>query len=324
MAEAMNKHLDPDVCRRTILVGAGLASLLPSAWAQSPLRIVVPSPPGGPQDRLARLLAQQLSMLRNEPVMVENRPGADSAIATEHVIGARPPERTLLITSSVLALGVVQRKFRFDPLKDLKPVIRAVDMDVMLVARPDLPVARPADLIRYIEQGHTLNCGAGLGQMFLACLQLRGHLGDNVTAVPFNGIAKVVTDLLGGHIDIGVVPTNDARPHIASNRIKPLAITSHASTGHAYAQLPLISATWPDIELKSYMGIYAPGAASDDAIARWNADINAILHLTQVQDALATFEMTAVGGSPQLLKTTLLQNLAHFQHLQPLLDAEGR
>ena len=324
MSDAAPQPRHADGRGRRMLLGAGLAALLPGAMAQSPLRIVVPSPPGGPQDKLARLLARHLSTMRNEAVLVDNRPGAESAIATEQVIGAQPPDRTLLITSTVLALGAVQEKFRFDPLKDLKPVIQAVDMDVMLVARADLPVARPADLIARMKAGGTLSCGGGLGQMFLACLQLREHLGTGLTTVPFNGIAKVVNALLGGHIDIGVVPSNDAGPYIADGRLQALAITGHTSTGPKYAQLPLVKATWPDIALRSYMALYAPAAASDDAVARWNADVNAILQQQQVQDTLAIFDMAPVGGRPERLKTTLLQNLAHFQSLKALLDAEGR
>lgn len=316
--------LQPRHPGRRMLLGAGLAALLPGAMAQPPLRIVVPSPPGGPQDKLARLLARHLLAMRNEAVLVDNRPGADSAIATEQVIGAQPPDRSLLITSTVLALGAVQGKFHFDPFTDLKPVIQAADMDLMLVARADLPVARPADLIAHVKAGGKLSCGAGLGQMFLACLQLREQLGPGLTAVPFNGIAKLMTTLLGGHVDIGVVPSSDAGPHLASGRLQALAISGHASTGARYAQLPLIGATWPGIDLKSYMGLYAPAAASDDTVARWNADVNAILQLKEVRNTLATLEMTPVGGSPERLKATLRQNLAHFQQLKPLLDAEGR
>lgn len=307
-----------------MLLGAGLAALLPGALAQPPLRIVVPSPPGGPQDRLARLLARQLSALRNEPVLVDNHPGADSALATEQVIGAQPPERSLLITSTALALGAVQGKFPFDPLTDLKPVIQAVDMDLLLVARAGLPVARPADLAAYVKAGGRLSCGAGLGQLFLACLQLRQHLGPGLVAAPFNGVAKVTTALLGGHIDIGVVPGNDAGGHLASGRLRALAISGHASTGAQYAQLPLIGATWPDIDLQSYMGLYAPAAAPDDAVARWNAELNAILQREDVRRTLATLDMRPVGGSPEVLQARLRQNLAHFQRLKPLLDAEGR
>lgn len=321
MPEALRHSRRP---RRRVLLGAGLAALLPGAMAQPPLRIVVPSPPGGPQDKLARLLARQLSVMRNEPVLVDNRPGADSAIATEQVIGAQPPDRSLLITSTVLALGAVQGKFHFDPFTDLKPVIQAADMDLMLVARADLPVARPADLIAYMKAGHTVSCGAGIGQMFLACLQLREQLGPGLTAVSFNGIAKLVTTLLGGHIDIGVLPSSDASGHLANGRLQALAISGHASTGAQYAQLPLIGATWPDIDLNSYMGLYAPATASDDAVARWNADLNAILRREDVRRTLATFDMSPVGGSPEVLKTRLRQNRAHFQRLKPLLDAEGR
>lgn len=309
---------------RRLVLGIGLGLLACGAVAVEPLRIVVPSTAGGPQDHLARLLAQQLSRLRDEPVIVVNKPGADSAIGAEYVIQAPQPDRTLLMAASYLALGSVLNKFRFDPATALRPVIKVVEQDTVLVARQGLPVASAVELIRYQAAGHTLSCGAGIGQMFLACLQLREHWQGNLTPISYNGVAKLITNVIGEHVDLAVAPTRDVAPHIASGHLRALAVSGAGrNTGKLFETLPRFDALWPDIDLKLYMALYAPGNASDAAVARWNEDINALLRTDEVKAGLALAGMTAVGGTPEVLAQTYQRYLVRFGRLRPLLEAAG-
>ena len=310
---------------RRLLLAAGLALLAGAAGAAEPLRIVVPSSPGGPQDLLARLLAQHLSRLRGEPVIVLNKPGANAAIGIEFTLQAPAPDRILVMAASYLALGSVTGKLRFDPAVELKPVIKATEQDVVLVARPGLPVTSVADLVRSQEAGHKPSCGAGFGQMFIACLQLHEYAKGNLTPVPYNGMAKLANDVAGDRLDLAVVPAQNAAPHIVSGRMRALAVTgTDHNTLELFDKLPRIDALWPDIDVKLYLAFYAPAGASDAAVARWNADINTVLQMEEARRSLATAEMAPVGGPPEVLRQTFQRDLARFHRLLPLIEAASK
>lgn len=310
---------------RRLLLAAGLALLAGAAGAAEPLRIVVPSNPAGPLDLLGRLLGQHLSRLRGEPVIVLNKPGADAAIGIEFTLQAPAPDRILVMSASALPMGSAMGKFRFDPATELKPVIKVAEQDVALVARQGLPVASVAELVRYQEAGHKPSCGAGFGQMFVVCLQLREYAKGHLTPVPYSGMAKLANDVAGDRLDLAVVPTQNAAPHIASGRMRALAVSGTGPTPSSmFDNLPRIDALWPDIDVKLYMAVHAPAGASDAAVARWNADINTVLQMEEARRSLAAAEMTPVGGPPEVLRQTFQRDLARFRRLLPLIEAASK
>lgn len=296
----------------------------PALAAEPLLRIVVPSPAGGTLDVVARTIGSHLATSRKHPVVVENKPGADSAIASEYTIQAKPAGSTLLFSASFLALGAAQGKFRFDPLRDLEPVIKLSRQDVILLVRAELPIRSLDDLIRYAHSGQPINCGGTTGQMYLACQQLRTHLGQQLVAVPFQGIPQVLSAIMGGHLDIGFTVTPPAIQPINAGRLRALAAVGQTPLQEPLSNLPKTQDTWPDIDFESYYGIYVAAGAAPDQVRALNAELNRILNEKEV---IAFFEkngITAIGGSPEPLVQTYMRDIARFDRIKHLLSPEAR
>lgn len=306
---------------RAVALALLIASWFNLAQAAEPLlRIVVPSTAGGSLDVVARTIGSYLATYRKHPVIVENKPGADSAIASEYTIQAKPAGSTLLVSSSFLALGAAQGKFRFDPLRDLEPVIKLSRQDVILVSRATLPAPNLEALVQHTGSGHAISCGGSIGQMALACEQLRTHLGEqHVVPITYNSMAQQVTALMGNHLDIGFANTLQVLQPIEVGKLRALATVGSVIPKASLMNLPDIAQRWPDLGFEAYMGLYVAAGASPAQIDALNADLNAIL---QEPDVLAFFDrngLTPIGGPPDLLRQAYAKDMARFERIQHLL-----
>jgi len=293
--------------RLRIAIAALTLLLIPMAtWAQTPypskpIRIVVPFPPGGAVDIVGRALAQNLSSAFAQPVVVENKPGANGVIGSALVAKAEPDGYTLLL-SALGAITVIPhvRDVGYDPLKSLMPVTQAVRLSLVWLARPGLDAKTMADLIKLDKAGVKLSAGnSGNGSPnHLAIEQFNLMAGTNLTSVPYRGESPALTDLMGGQIDLAVITLVAATVPLNAGSIKLLA-TSGSKAPQSMPQLATVAGSTglAEYSAEAWQGVFVPAGTAPEIVTRLNAEIVKILHSPEVSKFLLDRGTEPVGNS---------------------------
>ena len=275
-----------------IFVVAGLLAD-PSAqaqnWPSKPIRLVVPFPPGGTTNVVARLLGQELSKSLDQPVVIDNRPGAAGNIGADSVAKSPPDGHTLLMgTVGTHAINAsLYKKMPYDTVRDFAPVMLVAAVPNILVVHPSLPVHSVKELIAYAaaNPGKLNFASSGSG----SSIHLSGELfktmaGVNMTHVPYKSSAPPLTDLIGGQVQLMFDNLPSALPHVKSGKLKALAVTS-AKRSPILPDLPTIAESGlPGFETSSWFGVLAPAGTSKEIIAKLNFDIVRLLRSPDMQE----------------------------------------
>ena len=278
-------------------------------WPSKPVKIVVPFAAGGATDIIARQLAQKLTDVWGQSVVVENRAGAGGNIGADAVAKSPPDGYTLLMTSGsiVTANQYIYKNMGFDPAKDLAPVTNVAAGPQVIVVSTALPVKDLAEFIAYAKANPSkVNFGsAGVGtQTHLAGENLAHAAGINITHVPYKGEAAALTDLMGGQIQM--VPANftAALPHVQQGRIRALVVTSLAR----HPQLPDVPAASefiPGFVNDGWWGLMAPAGTPREVIDRVQRDSAKILLSDEFKAKLAQQGMAPVANTPAELSVAI-------------------
>jgi tripartite-type tricarboxylate transporter receptor subunit TctC len=296
------------------LAGATAAQAGPQ-YPAKPIKLVVPFPPGGAADASARIIAERLGAEFHAQVLVENKPGAGTMIASETVARSDPDGYTLLFAASSLAINpAIYPKVPYDPVKDFAPVILAVSPIHMLVVRADLPVKSVADLIKLAkEKPNGLNYGStGSGTSTHLEMELfKSMSGTQMMHVPYKGSSPALTDLIGGQLQVMFDPVSSSMPHVKSGKLRVLAVTS-AKRSTILPELPTVAESGlPGYEAMPWLGILAPAGTSPDIVQQLNAGVTKVLADPVVNDKLAALGFETLGGTPQqfgdFIKTELVR-----------------
>ncbi len=271
--------------RRTFLHLAAGAAALPTmarlAWAQAyptrPVRVIVPFPPGGVTDILARLLGQWLSERLAQPFIVENRPGASTNIATEAVVKAPPDGYTLLLISASAATNAtLYDNLNFNFIRDIAPVASIVRVPNVMVVNPSFPAKTVSEFISYAKAnpGKLSMASSGNGTSG----HLSGELfkimaGINMLHVPYRGDAPALTDLLGGQVQVDFAVLGSAIEFIKAGKLRALAVTT-ATRSEVLPDLPTVGEFVPGYEASSFFGVGAPKNTPAGIIEKLNKEIN--------------------------------------------------
>ncbi|WP_010099816.1 Bug family tripartite tricarboxylate transporter substrate binding protein [Verminephrobacter aporrectodeae] len=301
-------HTIPPTRRRLLLAAAGAAALPAAAPAQSdwpgakPIALIVPYTAGGSVDVNARLIATRLGERLGQSVVIENLSGAGGAIGVAKAVNAAPDGYTLVVgPDSAITIGrlVNPAAFRFDPLKDLAPVGLLNTAPMVLVARPGLGVRSYADFVQQAKArpGQYNYATSGVGTVLqLAMELLKQRSGVFVTHVPYRGGAQIVTDLMGEQIDLAMLVSTSAIPHVNGKRLLALGLTGSQRL-QALPQVPTF-AEMPGLggyEMLSWTGIFAPAQTPPAVVDRLNRELNAVLQEDAVRAKL--IEQGALPGS---------------------------
>jgi tripartite-type tricarboxylate transporter receptor subunit TctC len=311
--------------RRAALLStlAGAAALaLPSAFAQGaawpskPLRLVVNFPPGGAADQLARAIGQPLSEALGQPVVVENRAGANGNIGGEAVARSTPDGYTLLMSSGgmVSVNPHLYPKMAFDPARDLVPVAAAARIAVYLQVHPKVPVNTVQEFIRHVKAnpGRLTFGSPGNGSSpHLAAEMMKSQAGLFAVHVPYRGAAPALQDLLAGQLDFFFDPGIGLQ-HAKSGRLKLLAVGSMKRS----PQFPEVP-TLHEVGLKNFdadtvFGFYAPAGTPPAVVARLNTEINRILQTKALQDRAVAMGGEALPLSPAEFGAKALEDSKRF------------
>jgi tripartite-type tricarboxylate transporter receptor subunit TctC len=292
--------------RRTVLQSAAGAVALPlfplTARSQSyparPIRWVVPFPPGGATDVVARLVSQWLSERLGQPVVIENRGGAGGNIGVQAVVNSPPDGYTmLLIPTSATINATLYDSLPYNILRDIAPVAGLVLSPNVMVVNPALPVRSVAEFIAYSKDnpGKVNMASPGTGTaVHMAGEMFKVMTGANMTHVPYRGGAPATADLISGqvHVMLDVLP--GAIQHIRAGSIRALAVTT-LTRADALPNLPTIAETVPGYDSSTWFGIGVPAGTPRDIIERLNREMNACLSDPAIKTKLAE-----VGTTPML------------------------
>ncbi|OGA03140.1 MAG: hypothetical protein A2W68_06955 [Betaproteobacteria bacterium RIFCSPLOWO2_02_64_14] len=304
------------------LGAAALGSLLvvggvhaQQSYPTKPIRLIVPFPPGGQTDVVARTLSLKLADAFGQPVVVDNRPGAAGSIGAELAVRAPSDGYTVIMVSTSYAANAALYKLPYDPLNAVVPIVMVGEIANMVTVNPSGPFKSVKELIAYARANpgkiNFASGGTGSGN-HLATEHFSQMAGIRMTHVPYKGSTAGVGDLISGQIQLIFSGLTGMIPHHKANRVRGIAVTS-AKRSNAVPDLPTVGETVPGYESVSWAAILSQKGLPRDIATRWNAEINRILQLPEVKARMEASGLEIVGGTPALLREVLTQDIAKWQ-----------
>lgn len=306
--------------RRTLLGLAAAACLPLAAWAQAypnkPITLLVPFPPGGPTDLVARVLAKKMSEQMGQSIVIDNKPGANGNIAAVAAAKAPADGYTVLYnTSSITLSPALYKNLAYDVQRDLAPVALTAVVPLALVVNPGVPVNNVREFIAYAKAnpGKLSYGSAGNGNVtHLAAFQLVRHHDIDATHVPYRGSAPADVDLVAGQIQFMTDTINSVMPFVKDKRLKLLAVTTSQRMS-LFPDVPTLSETvMPGFEAGAWQGIMLPANTPKAVVQRLNAEINKALQSAEVKEKLALQGAEPLGSTPEEYGAYVKKELARW------------
>ena len=301
------------------LLASLLACTLP-AWAaypEKPIRWIVPFPPGGAMDSIARSLGELLQKRFDQPVVIENKPGAGGNLGVDAVAKAPADGHTMVITSIGMATNrYLYSKLSYDPIKDFAPVSQLAVVPNMLVVNPTRIKAHTlAELLAQVkaQPGKFTYASAGNGtSIHLAGELFASMTGVDIVHVPYRGSGPAVTDLIGGQVDMMFDSISSARPHVQSGKLKALGVTT-ARRSNAMLEVPTIAeAGVKGYELVPWFGVFMPAGTPKDVITTMNRALNEAMQNTEVKARFFVLGAEPIGSTPEAFAAVLAAESAKW------------
>ena len=286
-----------------VIALAATGPALAQAWPNKPIRLVVNFPPGGAADQIARSVGVPLGEALGEPIVIENRPGANGNIGAD-AVAKSPPDGYTLLMSSGGAFSVnphLYTKLPFDPVKDLVPVAAAARILVFLVVRPDLPAKSVDEFVALARAnpGKLTYGSPGSGSSpHIAGEMLKRAAKIDIVHVPYKGAAPALTDLLGGQLDFMFDP-GIGLPQVRAGKLRLLAVGSPKRSALFPDTPTLAEAGMTGFDADSWFGFYAPAGVPADILARLNREINRALQTPAVRERITALGAEAVALSAE-------------------------
>ena len=298
-----------NIIRRTRAVGIAFAVILialpaiaqTTAYPTKPVRIIVPYPPGGASDITARVVADKLTQMWKQSVIVDNRPGATGILGTDLVAKAAPDGYTLgLVASSQAINAVINTKLPYDTLKDFTYITETASVPLVLVAASGFPAATASELVALAkkEPGRISYASSGPGGApHLAAELFKSSTGTDMLHVPYKGSTQAHPDLLSGQVGVMFDTIVAVTPHLKSGRLKALATTGTARSA-LLPDVATVAETTPGYEASSWGGLIGPAGIPEEVVRKINADVVAALKMPEVKERLAQLGAEVVANSP--------------------------
>ena len=273
------------------------------AWPSKPITMVVPFPPGGPTDMVARVLAQQVGQQLGQTVVVDNRPGANGNIGNALVAKAAPDGYTVLYNTSSISLSPsLYKKLSYDVNKDLRPVALTAVVPLGLVVNPKLPVNNVQEFVQYAQanKGKLSYGSAGNGNVtHLAAFQVVQHYKIDASHVPYKGSAPADVDLVAGQIDFMTDTINSVAPFIKDGRLKLLAVSSSKRLPNFPDAPTLAESGMSGFDAGAWQGVMLPAKTPDAIVQRLNTELMKALKDPGVLEKLRLQGTEPLGSTPQ-------------------------
>ena len=287
-------------------------------YPSRPVRLVVPFPPGGSTDAVARLLAQRMGDTFGQAVVVENRPGGNLFIGAEAVAKAPADGHTLLFTLDIVFTmnPSLFARLPYDAERDFAPVSLVTTQTMWFVSNPKLPVATMAELVAYARANpRRINYGSGAIVGQLTGELLRTLTGAEMTYVPFKGSAQALQALLAGDIDLAVADITPFSPHIATGKLRGLGQTGRKRLESMPAVPTMAEQGLKDFEVIGWFGMYAPAGTPQPVIARLNAEVTRLLALPDMKEKILSYGLEANSSTPEALAARAREDAAKWSRV---------
>ena len=302
--------------------GAGAPGVFAQgAWPNKPIKLVVPFGAGGSADMLARVVAEGLGHSLKQTVVVENKPGATGAIGATSVARAAPDGYTLLLAfdGTVAIMPALQPNFPFDPLKDLQPVTKLADVDLVIAVNPAVPARNIKDLLQYAKAnpGQLSYASPGVGSTAqMAGELLRAKAGLDWVHVPYaSGSGKFVLDVVGGSVPAAFISVAVAAPFIADKKLVGVGVPS-AQRNRAIPDVPTFRESGvPGFDAASWFGLSAPAGTPREIVNRLNREVHALLATPAVARRLQDAGMNPSLSSPEDFGQLIRSDLAKWSEV---------
>ena len=295
--------------RHKVVLPAAVVILLvaPAMQAQEfptkPIRIVVPSSPGGGTDILARQLAVKLTERWGQQVVVDNRPGAGQMIGISLVAKSPPDGYTLVMTATPLALNTaLYRKLPYDPIRDFAPITQIAAMPNLLVAHPALPARNVKQLIALAKSrpGEVAYGSSGFGTGPHLSMELLNYMaGITLQHVPYKGSAPGLLDTISGHVHLLMSTLLPPLPHLKTGRLRALGVTSARRVSSLPDVPTVIEGGVAGYDVVGWYGVVAPAGTPQPVITKLHKDFVAAIHTPETREKLAADGAEAVGSKPE-------------------------
>lgn len=299
---------------RAAVLAAGLAlagQALAQAFPNKPVRWIVPFPPGGPTDVVARVVGPKLGERLGQPVIIENRPGAGGNVGTD-LVAKGPADGYAML---MVIPGLVTNPYFFrnspDP-KDLQSIVQLSSVSLVLIAHPEFPAKNTAEVIAQIKANPgRVSCGTSGSLPTVGCELLRAHAGD-ILRVQYKGNAPALNALIAGEINLLFDVVNTALPQVRGGKARAIASTNLKRGTGPFAELPTVAETIPDFDLVSWQGLMVARGTPADIVQRLNRDANAVLADADVRKRLSDTGLEVAGGTAEAFDNLIRRDFERF------------
>jgi len=307
-----------------IFLAGSLMALAPSAQAQAwpvkPIRLVVPYPPGGSTDLLARSMGQKLGEALGQQIIVDNRAGASGMLGSEIVARTAPDGYTILLgTGATHGLNLLLNKtVPYDPVRDFTPITAAAEVPIILVVHPSVPAANAKELVEYGKKnpGKLAFGSSGTGSPHHLAGELFKQVGGiDLVHVPYKGAAPAVQDLIGGQIPMVFTTLSTALPHIRAGKIRAIGFVE-AKRQASVPEIPTIGESLSGYVMPvSWLGFFAPAGLPEPILKRLNAEIVKAVQSPDVRAKLEGAGMPVVGTSAEEFARMVKDDIETFRRI---------
>ena len=307
-----------------LVVAGGVAA---QGYPTKPIRLIVPFPPGGAVDFYARAVQQPLSEALGQTIVIENRAGASGMVGIDLVAKAAPDGYTLgLGNIASLAINVgIYEKMPYDPAKDLTPITHTIDVNYALVVHPSIAAKTVPELVAYAKAnpGKIAYGSAGSGSLpHLATELFKSITGTDIVHVPYKGGGPMVTDLLGGTVQMVIADQANLMPHVKAGKLRAIAVASPKRSPNA-PELPTLGESLPGFQAVAWNGLVGPPGLPPDIVAKLNAAVVRVMAMPEVRDRLAGGGLDAVGDSPDEFSRFIRAEIAKWSAIAKQVGAKA-
>ena len=278
-----------------------LAAVASAQYPSRPIRLLVPNPPGGATDTIARVVSPRLGEALGQPLVVENRPGSNGNLSSELAARAAPDGYTLLLgqDSQIVISPHLYANLPIDTLKDLTPVATLITTQMVLAVNPALPVKSLQEFLEYAHRAKPPLAYASIGngsQHHLTMEMLRARAGVDLVHVPYKGGGPATFALLAGDVAV-MFGGNSVTGHIKAGRLRGLAVAGSRRSA-TFPDLPALNELYPGLEVNAWIGIFTPTGVPAPVLAKLRAEINRLLADPDMRE-----RVRSVGGLEPLIST---------------------